>query len=158
MPLWIPTKEGLSEKPVNGWWLAAPDAALVLCPLSLKELDRLPVSVGFWTLASKWIIEALSRQQVVPSLADGGDEGTWVASWRVAPVRPEDRARLAGLAAAMPGVARASPVDGDRVLTPTGALRTFMDAAADGLLRSASAATAPKPGRGPAWVQRLGAA
>ena len=158
VPLWIPSKEGMSEKEVSGWWLPAPDATLVLSPLSLKELDRLPVSVGFWTLASKWVIEALSRQQVVPSLVDGEVEGTWVASWRVAPVRPEDRARLAGLAAAMPGVARASSMDGDRVLTPPAALRLFMDAAADGLLRSATAATAPQPGRGPAWVQRLGVA
>jgi len=108
VPLWVPSKEGLEEKPVGGWWLPAREAALVLCPLSLKELDRLPASVGFWTLASKWVIEALSRQQVVPSIEDGDAEGTWLASWRVAPVRPEDRARLAGLAAAMPGVARAS--------------------------------------------------
>ena len=152
--LWVPSKDGMENRPVNGWWLPAPEAALVLCPLSLKELDRLPASVGFWTLASKWVVEALSRQQVVPSIV--GEDGTWQASWRVAPVRPEDRARLAGLAAAMPGVARASPVDGDRVLTPPAALRVYMDAAADGLLRSVTAATAPKPGRGPTWVQRLG--
>jgi hypothetical protein len=158
VPLWVPSKDGMDSKEVSGWWLPAPAAALVLCPLSLNELDRLPASVGFWTLASKWVIEALSRQQVVPSIVDGGDEGTWQASWRVAPVRPEDRARLAGLAAAMPGVARASAADGDRVLTPPGALRSFMDAAADGLLRSSTAATAPKTGRGPAWVQRMGAA
>jgi hypothetical protein len=158
IPLWIPSKEGMTEREVSGWWLAAPDATLVLSPLSLKELDRLPVSVGFWTLACKWVIEALSRQQVVPSLIDGEVEGAWLASWRVAPVRPEDRARLAGLAAAMPGVARSSSFDGDRVLTPPAALRVFMDAAADGLLRSSTAATAPQPGRGPAWVQRLGAA
>ena len=156
--LWIPSKEGVQEKAVSGWWLPASEAALVLSPLSLKELDRLPVSIGFWTLASKWVIEALSRQQVVPSLIEGAKEGDWEATWRVAPVRPEDRARLAGLAGAMPGVARASSLDGDRVLTPPAALRVFMDAAADGLLRSSTAATAPTPGPGPTWVQRLGRA
>ena len=31
VPLWVPSKEGLEEKPVRGWWLPAREAALVLC-------------------------------------------------------------------------------------------------------------------------------
>ena len=61
----------------------------------------------------------------LPGLYVAGDVAG-IAGAKAAALRGE----LAGLAAAMPGVARASSVDGDRVLTPPAALRTFMDAAA----------------------------
>ncbi len=160
--------------------------------------------------------ELVERQQVVPSLVAGPGAATdapsddaprdALAQWRVAPVRLEDRRRLQALAQALPGVARACPIEpvvartngtgqdaktgrhtrpgnsdrserpgtdkferpdvraGDRLPAPTALVRTaaaalqeFADAAADGLLRAATEAEAPKhpPGTAQTWAVRL---
>ena len=121
----------------DGWWLYASRAAAVLAGIPLSELGRFSSSVAVWSLASKWVTEAVARQQLVPALRPTSEPNTWQASWRVAPVRPDDRARITGLASAMPGVARAVPVgDGNEVMTAAATLYEFMDAAADGLMRA----------------------
>ena len=158
VPVVVPGEDGqLALERIDGWWLSAHRAAQALAPLSLTELHRLPPSAGVWALASKWVIEAMECGQMVPSLSAGRDNEHWSAHWRSAPVRPEDRSRLAGLAAAMPGVSRAWPVDeaGTEVMQATHALHEFLDAAVDGLMRSPTSETAPRPGSGPAWVVRL---
>ena len=160
VPLMAPDGEGGVERAsVDGWWLNAADASAALAPLPIGLLDDISPSLAVWALASKWVVEAVVRQLAVPSLSRIDDQGTCEAHWRAAPVRPEDRSRLAGLAAAMPGVARAWPLaDDDRVLTPTGALSSFLDAAIDGLMRARTQETAPHPAVGPDWVRRVGAA
>ena len=146
----------LAMTSITGWWLPAPEASAALAPLPLAVVDRLPASIAVWSLASKWVVEAIARHQVVPGLVARKDDPSRVeARWRVAPVRPDDRTRLAGLASAIPGACRAWVHEG-RVLTSRAALRMFTDAAADGLLRATSEETAPMPGRGPAWIERLG--
>ncbi len=160
VPMLAPAKGGgLERRAVDGWWLTADRAAAALAPLSLATVDRLPASIAVWALASKWVVEAVMREQLVPCLEPEGDEVTCRARWRVAPIRPEDRSRLSGLASAMPGVARAFPPNGeDLVLTAPAALREFLDAAADGLVRAPTDATAPHPDQGPSWAMRLGRA
>lgn len=156
--LLTPKKRGraLMERKVEGWWLNASEAAVALAELPLGQLREYSNSVAVWTLASKWVIEAVTRQQLVPSLTAAAGEGEpWQARWRVAPVRPVDRSRISGLAASMPGVARACPTDDDQVRTPSAAVATYLDAAADGLMRARTGATAPRPGQGPAWARRL---
>ncbi len=142
---------------VDGFWLSASRAAAALATVPLGELRGMTASVSVWTLASKWVVEAIARQQLVFTLDPQTDPGRCRARWRVAPVRPEDRSRLAGLAASLPGVARACPVDPkrDKVLGAGAALHEFMDAAVDGLLRASTPETAALPGEGPAWIGRL---
>lgn len=153
-----PNKRGkVRQFKATGWWLPADRAAEVLATLSLGDMRHRTASVAVWTLASKWVIEAVARQQLVPSLLPGDDEDVFHARWRAAPVRPDDRARIAGLVSAMPGVARACPVDlGDKsVRTATAALHDFVDAAVDGLMRADTQAASPQPPEGPSWARRL---
>ncbi|MBL8787908.1 MAG: DEAD/DEAH box helicase [Deltaproteobacteria bacterium] len=97
--------------PRDGWWLDAGQAAIELATIPLSHLSRLSPSVGVWTLASKWTVELVASEQVVPVLVPGPESDSWLAQWRVAPVRLEDRKRLLALAQSMPGVARACPLD-----------------------------------------------
>jgi len=197
----------------DGWWLEAGAAAAELATIPLSHLARLSPSVGIWALASKWTIELVERQQVVPALLPGDAPEEVLAQWRVAPVRVDDRRRLQALAQALPGIARACPIDlggagngngdaprapgsgptsrvstrptprpqpgavaprtdrherpdrlgerpaapGATVLTAAAAVQQFADAAADGLLRAATAAEAPlhPPGTAQTWAVRL---
>ncbi|MGM0574984.1 MAG: DEAD/DEAH box helicase [Myxococcota bacterium] len=159
VPVVMPDRAGRPERvTVDGWFLKASTAAAALAPMSLNTVDDLPASIAVWALASKWAVEAVVRQQAVPSLTPTDDPDRYEARWRVAPVRAEDRSRLTGLASAMPGVARAGVNGDEHVPTPLAALRTFLDAAVDGLLRAATEETAPHPASGPSWAMRLGRA
>jgi len=157
----------LGELTVSGWWLEASAAATALAALSMTQLRELTPSVGVWALASKWVVEAVFRELVVPALKPTTSNGNgaarahvevWDARWQLAPVRPDDRTRLADLAAALPGVARSWPEENGTVLTAASALDTYMNCAADGLMRAPTAKTAPRPAEGTKWVMRLGAA
>ncbi|MEC9072798.1 MAG: hypothetical protein VX938_10480, partial [Myxococcota bacterium] len=154
-----PSVDGITEDQVSGWWLSASDAARSLATMPMAVVHKMPASVAVWALASKWVVEALARQQLVPSLVPGGENDAWHARWKVAAVHPDDRARLSSLADAMPGVARATFLeDGERVPTAIRALKMFMDSAVDGLLRSSTPERAVRPGQGPEWAARLGRA
>jgi hypothetical protein len=157
-PIQMPAPSGrVAVKMVDGWWLSAAEATAALAPIPLAVVERLPRAMAVWALASKWVVEAVARHQVVPALDSTDSEDEWLARWRVSPVRPDDRSRIAGLASAMPGVGRAIVLpDRTRALSSISALRWFMDSAADGLLRAPSVETAPRPGRGPEWIERLG--
>jgi superfamily II DNA or RNA helicase len=155
----------------DGWWLDAATAAIELATIPLSHLPRLSPSVGVWALASKWALELVQRQQVVPTLV--GTDHHCRTQWRVAPVRHEDRARLQALAAALPGVARCWPVQqtassdaaktglpptfGVRAALP--AVQEFADAAADGLMRAPTQEENPLAQRSvkttSPWHQRL---
>lgn len=157
VPLLLPSEAGaLTHQPVEGWWLRADRAVEELAPIALTEIRRFSPASRVWILAAKWAVLAIDRQQIVPALRPLEEEGASEAEWRVAPVQGEDRARLASLAAAMPGVARCWSNDPQgRVLSTSRVLQEFLDAAADGLLRTASTATVPIPGQGLDWVVRL---
>ena len=109
--LLFPDPQGVPRlAPRDGWWLDAGHAAIELASIPISHLPRMSPSVGVWALAAKWTIELVERQQIVPSLVQHGDDEA-LAQWRVAPVRLEDRKRLQALAQALPGVARACPVE-----------------------------------------------
>lgn len=137
----------------DGWWLDAGAAAAELATIPLSHLSRLSPSVGIWALASKWTIELVERQQVVPVLVPGGSPDEVLAQWRVAPVRVEDRRRLQALAHALPGVARACPIDDG-----TGGSEAVSNAAASPSTRpSTRPAARPQPsaaGTSPARTDR----
>ncbi|MCA9517514.1 MAG: hypothetical protein KC635_21385, partial [Myxococcales bacterium] len=133
MSLLLPARSGqkLTSSEVEGFWLPAGRAAEELAAFPMSDLRRFSTTARLWILAAKWVVEAVARQQVVPSLRVTDDATTWRAAWRVAPIREDDRARLVGLAQAMPGVARCAPANDDgAVWSPTHALQLFLDAAA----------------------------
>ncbi|MFO0746617.1 MAG: DEAD/DEAH box helicase [Myxococcota bacterium] len=146
--------------PRDGWWLDAGLAAAELATVPLSHLVRFSPSIGLWTLAAKWVVEIVLRQQVVPAIVPAAEPGHWRSTWRAAPVRAEDRSRLQELGKAMPGVARGwSPhtTGAPLVWTPVAALQEFADAAADGLMRASNDQAVPTvPERAaPGWAVRL---
>jgi len=160
----------------DGWWLDAGLAAAELATIPLSHLAQLSPSVGVWALASKWALELVMRQQLVPTLIDetrgeargkAADVSLCRAQWRVAPVRPEDRARLYVLADALPSVARSCPIPNSNgttdksplVRSAIAALQEFVDAAVDGLMRAPTQNESPVQARpGSPWHLRLAAA
>ncbi len=145
----------IGVKETRGWWLDASTAAQVLSTIAMNDLTRVSTSIGIWSLASKFVMELVYKEYLVPRIQSSTD-GPWSARWCVAPVQPHDRARLVELASNMPGVARAIPPEGETsVYKASAALQIFMDAAADGLVRAPTASQAPRPGEGVKWAMRL---
>ncbi|WP_437684041.1 SNF2 helicase-associated domain-containing protein [Sorangium sp. So ce131] len=89
---------------------AAPllDGLSALASMAQGDRERAPPSVAAWSLASKLALDLVVRERVVPRLvyAGGGTEACWVVSLAA----PEDAARVAALARAMPAAAHAVPV------------------------------------------------
>ncbi|MEJ7585245.1 MAG: DEAD/DEAH box helicase [Acidimicrobiales bacterium] len=80
----------------------------------------------------------MARGRLVPDVTPAGFDG-----WRVGPLDPADRARLAALAAAFPPAAHALPIVGSRpvrIRHPADLVADFWDAIADALVRTAGAA------------------
>ncbi|AUX42618.1 uncharacterized protein SOCE26_040510 [Sorangium cellulosum] len=148
-----------------------------LARMAQGDLEHAPPSVAAWSLASKLALDLVVRERVVPRIAraGGGTEARWVVSLAA----PEDAARLAALARAMPAAAHAVPAAsaGDGRAASTGKtsdgraraprapevwsagalLRAFLDAVADALARG-SATNHPGPPQRPArapWEHRL---
>ncbi|WP_437282270.1 DEAD/DEAH box helicase [Sorangium sp. So ce375] len=149
---------------------AAPllDGLSALATMAQDDLGRAPASVAAWSLASKLALDLVVRERIVPRVvpASGGTEARWAASLAA----PEDAARVAALARAMPPAAHAVPAgaqargDGGRPRAPLAEiwsaealLRAFLDAAADALARCGPTHRSPRAAR-PAhtpWERRL---
>ncbi|XXT25040.1 DEAD/DEAH box helicase [Sorangium sp. So ce429] len=153
------------------------DGAAALARMAQGDLGRAPPSVAAWSLASKLALDLVVRERVVPRVTpgDGGGGGGGVeARWAVSLAAPEDAARVAALARAMPpaahavpAAAHARPASAERgrpratsapeVWSAEALLRAFLDAVADALARG-SATNHPKPpqrqARAP-WEHRL---
>ena len=101
---------------------------------------QVSASVSAWSLAAKLALELTARQRLAP-WADSDDGGAR-ARWRAAP-DADDLPRLGRLAVALPPSARACPGELEEAGAPVllraeTALRIFLDAAVDGLVRSAA--------------------
>jgi hypothetical protein len=130
------TPEGL--RAVDGLALPLLDAAAGLAGIPAAALERLPASAAVWALASKMALELVSRERVVPTIARRG--GRLEARWAVALSASEDAARVAALGRSLPPAAHAVPVgaaDPPEMWAPEAALRAFLDAVADALVRGA---------------------
>ncbi|WP_437993961.1 DEAD/DEAH box helicase [Sorangium sp. So ce145] len=144
-----------------------------LASMAQDDLERAPPSVAAWSLASKLALDLVVRERVVPRVVPvGATPGRTEARWAVSLAAPEDAARVAALARAMPPAAHAVPAgaqqasgDGGHPRGPRAAevwsaealLRAFLDAAADALARGSAAdrpARAPRPAHAP-WERRL---
>ncbi|WP_438029970.1 DEAD/DEAH box helicase [Sorangium sp. So ce233] len=154
---------------------AAPllDGVAALARMAQDDLGRAPPSVAAWSLASKLALDLVVRERVVPRVTPG-DGGGAEARWAVSLAAPEDAARVAALARAMPAAAHAVPAaahaapasakggrpraaSAPEVWSAEALLRAFLDAVADALARG-SATNHPKPPQRPAhapWEHRL---
>ncbi|WP_438010850.1 DEAD/DEAH box helicase [Sorangium sp. So ce321] len=156
---------------------AAPllDGVAALARMARDDLGRAPPSVAAWSLASKLALDLVVRERVVPRVTPGDGGGGGVeARWAVSLAAPEDAARVAALARAMPPAAHAVPAaahaepaaagrgrpratSAPEVWSAEALLRAFLDAVADALARG-SATNPPKPPQRPArapWEHRL---
>jgi len=149
--------ETLDVREVDGTAIGVLDALPVLAAVEAQELERAPASVAAWSLAAKLALELVGRERIVPRVVAAA-EGTR-ARFGIALSAPEDAARVAALAAAMPPAAHAVPVEevasaserksnrrraGARarapvlVWAPEALLRAFLDSAADAIARAAA--------------------
>jgi len=119
------------------------DVELVPIARCLDVLAALPAaadvrpSVRAWSVATNVALDLVARGRLLPSTS-----ATGVDTWRVGPLDPADRIRLAELAEALPAAAHAlaESQDGEpRVLAPAAAVAAFVDAVADALVRTAAA-------------------
>ncbi|WP_437330093.1 SNF2-related protein [Sorangium sp. So ce381] len=151
------------------------DGLSALASMAQDDLGRAPPSVAAWSLASKLALDLVVRERVVPRVVPAGAAGGRTeARWAVSLAAPEDAARVAALARAMPPAAHAVPAgaqaahahDGRgrsrahaaaEVWSAEALLRAFLDAAADALARGGATdrpARAPRPAHAP-WERRL---
>ncbi|WP_437665007.1 SNF2-related protein [Sorangium sp. So ce1182] len=148
------------------------DGVAALARMAQDDLGRAPPSVAAWSLASKLALDLVVRERVVPRVTPGGGGGGGgvEARWAVSLAAPEDAARVAALARAMPPAAHAVPAapaaagrgrpratSDPEVWSAEALLRAFLDAVADALARG-SATNPPRPPRRPArepWEHRL---
>ncbi|WP_437615731.1 DEAD/DEAH box helicase [Sorangium sp. So ce834] len=159
---------------------AAPLVAGVsaLASMAQGDLGRAPPSVAAWSLASKLALDLVVRERVVPRVAPAGAAGERAeARWAASLAAPEDAARVAALARAMPPAAHAVPagaqaaaaLDGregrgrpragaaPEVWSAEALLRAFLDAVADALARGSATnrpKAPPRPAHAP-WEHRL---
>ncbi|MFF5448609.1 DEAD/DEAH box helicase [Streptomyces sp. NPDC012888] len=99
-------------------------------------------SAAFWGAATALGLHIAARERLLPGVSATGHD-----AWRAGPLDPEDVRRIRELAAAAPAEALATPLpvpDGGPLLLPDAAtlLRSFVDAVADTLPRTAAAPAA----------------
>lgn len=111
-------------------------ARLVIVPAA--EIEDLPGSVATWALASKFAIDLVAREQVVPTITRRKERIE--ARWAAALVRSDDAAKVVALAKSMPPAAHAIPVAGGAVWAPDALLRAYVDAVIDALVRTSRGA------------------
>ncbi|HVR08427.1 MAG TPA: DEAD/DEAH box helicase, partial [Thermoanaerobaculia bacterium] len=177
--------EALALREVEGTSVALLDALPLLAAMTASAAALAPGSVAVWSLAAKLALDLVGRERLYPRV-ERTASGAEVRS-AVALSLPEDAERVAALARAFPPAAHAVPCPGAErspagargrgagrgraarieVLAPEALLRSFLDAAADRLVRAAAgrlagagaaAAKTHQRGAGARWEERLTAA
>ncbi|MFB7530966.1 DEAD/DEAH box helicase [Streptomyces sp. NPDC056178] len=121
--------------------------------LLLPVRDALPVltrartsaqasgAAAFWGAAALLALQLAARGLLLPGLTATDHD-----AWRAGPLTADDQSRIRTLAASMPPLAHAVPLDGTArpvlLPEPERLLRAFLDAVADGLPRTPAAAFA----------------
>ncbi|HEX4353840.1 MAG TPA: DEAD/DEAH box helicase, partial [Polyangiales bacterium] len=127
------------RKAIEGSKLPLLASVARLAGIAAASVSGLPSSIASWVLASKFAIELVARERVVPTLARR--HGRIEARWAVALSSSEDGAKLDAIARAMPPAAHAVPIaEGLEIWTADALLREFLDAVADALVRSTEGA------------------
>jgi hypothetical protein len=149
---------------VVGSAVPALDGATKLALVPAAELETLPRSTAIWALASRFGLELVARERVVPTLARRN--GKLEARWAAALSGSEDSAKAAALARSMPPAAHAVPVAdgaGLEVWAKEALLRAFLDGLIDAFVRAARGGPSLPPARPPkrggpspsAWHERF---
>ncbi len=146
-------------KHVSGVSLPLLETVSRLASIPKRDLASLPPSISAWSVASKFALDLAVRERLVPVVVQKGHE--LLARWAAAISSEDDTARFSAIARYMPLAGYASPVQANGPAGP--ALRAFLDAAVDELVRAACAeagdfgvtarAGAARAGR-PAFAQR----
>ncbi len=128
------TPEGLRD--IAGLKLPLFETMSMLAVVPNPSVATLPGSVASWVLASKFALELVAREHVVPTITRCGDRIE--ARWAAALSSSEDAAKLAALARSLPRAAHAVPAGRAReVWAPDALLRAYLDAVADAVMRAA---------------------
>ncbi len=139
-----PSQPGLRRKVAVRF---APAGRVVRLMPALRRCEELSDSIRCWAMAARLGLELAGRQAVVPTVVDGH------ARWRALLSRPEDQARLAAVADAMPLAGRLVPTRERGVAMLHSSklvVRSFVDAIADSLYR-----TEAWPGPARSWSLEL---
>lgn len=96
-------------------------------------------AAAFWGAATILALQLAARGLLLPGLSATDHD-----AWRAGPLTADDQSRIRTLAASMPPLAHAVPLDGSAqpvlLPEPERLLRAFLDAVADGLPRTPAAA------------------
>ncbi|MFF4096478.1 DEAD/DEAH box helicase [Streptomyces sp. NPDC001834] len=153
---WYPDGSAPPDGPGSAEELAVvgADAQVYLVPaLTLPVRDALPVltrariaprasdAAAFWGAAALLALQLVARGLLLPGLTPTDHD-----AWRAGPLTADDHERIRTLAASMPPLAHAVPLDASAhpvlLPEPERLLRAFLDAVADGLPRTPAAALA----------------
>ncbi len=129
----LPAKRGTARMWVAAQKVSMADAIDLLAPLGRS--DTASPTAHAWAAAIRTALSLIADAKVLPWVSgDGWD------TWRVDPIDAADHRVLAGLAAALPAAAHATPVEGrGRISDPAFAVRAMWDAVADTFLRTPAA-------------------
>ena len=137
---------------VEGLWLPATDAFLILAHLPLPEETPPSLSLGtdsrYWHTVSGLVLETLAQQKLVPVLVPADPQGTeYHARWLAVLDSPHDMTRLARLEAAMPPLCRAAFVREGDPPTPRTLLDRFIKTMTDAQARHWARSCTPAFGK-----------
>jgi hypothetical protein len=135
----------LKMRRIRGYRLPLLEGVAYLVALKQNELSTLPASIAVWSVASKFALELVAREQCVPRVLK--QSGVQVARWSVVLNQVQDLQRFEQLISAFPIAAHAFPYETEtaelpehrsaRVWSAAGLLRQFLDVVADQLVRTA---------------------
>lgn len=156
MAFWYPDSSSPPDTPgsVEELTVVGADTRVYAVPaLLLPVRDALPVltrartsehasgAAAFWGAAALLALQLAARGLLLPGLTVIDHD-----AWRAGPLTADDQSRIRELAASMPPLAHAVPLDGTAqpvlLPEPERLLRAFLDAVADGLPRTPAAACA----------------
>ncbi|MEP7055143.1 MAG: DEAD/DEAH box helicase [Actinomycetota bacterium] len=132
----LPAGDGVRRRTVPAVRLQVADALPLLT--RARSGHAAHPAAAFWGAAGLVALQLVARGRLVPGLSAGD-----IDAWRVGPLDTADIDRIRALAAAMPTRARAAPVEETspvELADAEGLVRSFLDAVADGLPRTAAAA------------------
>ena len=115
-------------------------------------------ALRFWREAAWFLFDLLGRERFLPELHRDPGTAEFSARWLPALNLPADAARFRALAAAMPPSARCATMDEDgKGLAPAAALRAFLRAGTDELIRTwaESLSGEAEGSAGDAWLAAL---
>ncbi|UNT00340.1 DEAD/DEAH box helicase [Streptomyces tubbatahanensis] len=128
----------VTTQTVPALFLPAHEALPVLTrAYAARQEDGVDGAAAFWGAAALHALALVARGRVLPGLSPAGYD-----AWRLCPLGSDDASAVPELVAAMPPSAHAVPLPGDgpaRMPAPEPLVRAFLDAVADGLLRTPAA-------------------